>query len=525
MTPDVSMNHFTGCNLQQLLKPFAIDAPEIELEDLVLDSREVAIHKGFLAVAGHSLDGRDFIPQAISLGARVIVADTDDAELHGKMDMREHSLIVNFHDLSQHLSKLAQVFFGEPTKQLNTIAVTGTNGKTSTVNFCCQLSERLGEPAWYVGTLGFGFLGNLQESKNTTPDAISMQRMARQSLSTGCKLFAFEASSHALVQGRVADVSTNIAIFTNLSRDHLDYHGSMEAYAEAKRQLLKQPGLQTVILNADDAEHLNWLDDAPENVNIVLVGSGEAPPSAAQYCFASDVQFNNAGMRFTLQSSWGTANLEIPLFGEFNVHNVLSAAAAHLASGKDFDLVVLALKKVAPVDGRVEFFRKPNQPNVVVDYAHTPDALEQILRTLRPHCAGKLVCVFGCGGDRDKGKRSKMGQAAAQYADMVVLTNDNSRSEDPYEIISHIKQGIPRVTPLLVELDREKAIRWAFENSSADDLILVAGKGHETTQVIGDSVVQYDERQVIAAIVDVQILPQKNNNNNNSSTKVKGMPS
>lgn len=524
MTPESTEYVNSECNLRQLLKPFGIDAPEIELQDLVLDSREVAIHKAFLAVAGHALDGRDFIPQAISLGARTIITDTDDPAQHGHMNMREHSLIVCFYQLSQNLSKLAEVFFAHPTKQLNTIAVTGTNGKTSTVHFCCQLAELLGEKAWYVGTLGYGEVHNLQKSKNTTPDAISMQRMARQSLDMHCKHFVFEASSHALVQGRIADVETNIAIFTNLTRDHLDYHGTMENYAFAKRQLLKQSGLQTVILNCNDAEHQNWLAEAPDNVNIVLIGKADNvnmpgdPAKATHYCYAEDVQFNNTGMSFQLQTSWGNASVNVPVFGEFNVHNILSAVAAHLASGKDFEAVTHALRRIVPVNGRVEFFRSPNQADIVVDYAHTPDALEQVLRALRPHCKGKLVCVFGCGGDRDKGKRSEMGRVASNIADEVVLTNDNSRSEEPYEIISHIKRGIPGTMPLTVELDREKAIRRAFDNASADDLILVAGKGHETTQVMGKNVVLYDERQVIAAIMDVQILP-----NNNEYNKVNGV--
>ena len=491
------------CNLKQLLQPFGIEAPDLSIEDLVLDSREVAIHKGFLAVSGHNLDGRDFIPQAVSLGAKVILAETDVETEHGKMSMREHSLIIEFYRLNQHLSALADVFFKQPTRSLNTVAVTGTNGKTSTTHFLCQLSDLLHQTAWIAGTLGHGDITDLQSAKNTTPDPVSIQRLASQALTAGASDLMFEASSHALVQGRISAVRTRVAVFTNLSRDHLDYHGTMEAYAEAKRELMNQPGLETIILNQSDPEHSNWLRFKPKQLQVVLVGVSELGTCPHPYCFADEIQLTASGITFRLHSSWGEARLSLPMYGEFNVLNVLSAVAAQVALGRDFNDVVMAAKHLRPVAGRAEFFRAPGKPDIVVDYAHTPDALHKILRAMRAHCHGKLTCVFGCGGDRDQGKRPEMGRIASLNSDWVVLTNDNVRNEDAQDIIADILQGIENPEKVYVETEREEAIRWAVSRGEEGDLIVLAGKGHETSQIIGETTTNYDERQFIKSLYKV----------------------
>lgn len=498
MTPEFGLR-----NIQQLLKPFGIDAPELEVDDLVLDSREVAIHKGFLAVAGHNLDGRDFIPQAVSLGAKVILAETDSESEHGAMSMREHSLIISFYQLFEQLSALAAVFFGNPTEHLNTVAVTGTNGKTSTTHFISQLSNALTKPAWFAGTLGQGALQALQCSKNTTPDPISIQRLAWQALQAGASDLAFEASSHALVQGRIKQVNTRVAVFTNMSRDHLDYHGSMEEYAKAKRLLMQQPGLQTLVLNQNDAEHVNWLRFKPAAVSVILIGLSELTSLPHAYCFADNITYSAEGLAFRVHSSWGEGQLNLPMYGEFNILNVLSAIATQVALGRTFQDVLKAARQLIPVAGRAEFFRAEGKPDIVVDYAHTPDALHKILSSMRAHCAGQLYCVFGCGGDRDKGKRPQMGRVAYQDSDYVVLTNDNVRNEDPQDIIGDILQGMPDHHKVYVETDRKMAIKWAVSQGDADDLIVLAGKGHETSQVIGDLVTDYDERLFIKSLYKV----------------------
>lgn len=483
-------------DLKTLLAPFAIDAPEIGLTDLVLDSREVAIHKGFLAIKGHQQDGREFIPQAVSLGAKVILSDTDDESAHGQMSMREHSLIVEFFQLASNVAELAKQFFSNPTEQLTTVAVTGTNGKTSTTHFCCQLAQSLGQNPVFVGTLGQGSIDQLRETINTTPDAISMQRIGYQALQEHAQMMAFEASSHALVQERTAHINTNVAIFTNLTRDHLDYHGSMEAYAAAKRRLLKQPALRTVILNADDPESQNWLANKPDAIEAVLIGI-DTQVSSSKYCIARGVELTNAGLRFKLHSTWGSSQVEVPLFGKFNVYNLVSAAAAMLALGHSLEGVSKALSFIQPVSGRAERYHHDAYADTIVDYAHTPDALENILCSLRGHVSGRIICVFGCGGERDQGKRPMMGRIAEQYADSIIVTNDNVRSEDAQAIANDILSGIENTAKVRVELDRRAAIKLAVAQSSQEDLILVAGKGHEDYQIIGTKKIKYDERQFI----------------------------
>lgn len=484
-------------DLKTLLAPFSIDAPEIGLTDLVLDSREVAIHKGFLAIKGHQQDGREFIPQAVSLGAKVILSDTDDESAHGQMSMREHSLIVEFFQLAENVAELAQQFFSDPTQQLSTIAVTGTNGKTSTTHFCCQLAQSLGQKSVFVGTLGQGSLNDLRETINTTPDAISMQRIAYQSLQEQAQIMAFEASSHALVQERTAHINTNVAIFTNLTRDHLDYHGTMKAYAAAKRRLLKQPALKTVVLNADDPESSNWLAHKPGSVVAVLIGIDTEVADTEKFCIARNVALTNSGLSFELHTSWGNTQVQVPLFGRFNVYNLVSAASAMLALGHGIEAVTDALALIQPVSGRAERYHHDDYADTIVDYAHTPDALENILCSLRGHVSGRIVCVFGCGGERDQGKRPMMGRIAEQYSDAIILTNDNVRSEDAQAIANDILSGIHDTQKVQVELDRQAAIKMAVSQSSKEDLILVAGKGHEDYQIIGTTKIKYDERQFI----------------------------
>lgn len=488
-------------NLKSMLAAFGIDAPEISLTDMVLDSREVGIHTVFIAVKGHTLDGREFIPQAISLGAKAIIAETEDPEVHGAVDMREHSCIVHFYQLKENLSKLADDFFEHASQELDTVAVTGTNGKTSTTHFCCQLSTLMQKKSHFVGTLGVGELGKLTKSANTTPDGITMHRLAYKAVNSDTKMLAFEASSHALVQGRILSFATKTAIFTNLSRDHLDYHGSMEEYAAAKRLLLKQPGLETVVLNADDPEYLNWIRVKPAHLNTVLIGlSPQSVDPSYQYCFANEVQYHNAGVSFNLSSTWGEGKITVPLYGDFNIANLLCAIAAHLSQGADFNTLIQAATGVKPVDGRAEIFSSPNKATIAIDYAHTPDALEKILMAMRNHCDGKLICIFGCGGDRDQGKRPLMGSVAERYSDSIIVTNDNVRTESPTQIIEDIKTGISDHSKIKVLLDRKDAIKFALDNTEAKDLIVVAGKGHEDYQIIGDESLTYNERQFVAEL-------------------------
>lgn len=494
-------------SLKPLLAHFGIDAPDIMISDLVLDSRDVAIHKAFIAIDGHVLDGRDFIPQAVSLGAKVIVAQCDEMASHGHVEMREQSIIVSFYQLPEKLSELAGYFYQFPANSMSVIAVTGTNGKTSTVQLTSQLATLMGEHAASIGTLGAGMYSSSGDSKtqnntvNTTPDAISMQRLLAEFLSEGASQVALEASSHALVQNRIKAVKTDIAVFTNLSRDHLDYHGSMAEYGLAKRLLLSQPELAYAVININDPEHKNWLANISATTTVVLYGqnvNAADMPSEYQYCVANNVRYTAEGIALSVQSSWGECELRLSLLGEFNVSNVLAAICSQLCLGKSLKQIAYIVQKLKPVAGRMELYSRQNHPTIVVDYAHTPDALEKALLATKQHCHGQLFCVFGCGGDRDVGKRSLMGEIAERLSDVVILTDDNVRSENPYDIIQEILAGCINPEHILVEHDRKMAITAAASKASADDMILVAGKGHEDYQIIGNQTLAYDERQFVA---------------------------
>jgi UDP-N-acetylmuramoyl-L-alanyl-D-glutamate--2,6-diaminopimelate ligase len=353
---------------------------------------------------------------------------------------------------------------------------------------------------------------------NTTPDAISMQYLLAEFVQSDAQHVAFEASSHALVQGRLSHVKTDIAVLTNLTRDHLDYHGSMEEYAKAKRLLLKQTGLSAIVLNANDDESKHWDRVAEQHITRVWTGvessevsvntyenqgsdlTARAEKNASKYCFALNAEYHEAGCRFDIQSSWGNAAIALPLFGAFNVANVLSAIATLLQQGERFNEVVSAVNAITPVEGRMEVFPFQTHANVVVDYAHTPDALEKVLASAKAHTKGSVWCVFGCGGDRDKGKRPLMGRAAESGADSIVITTDNSRSEAPEDIAKDIVEGLRNPDVAVSIPDREQAIRYCLAHSAAGDIIIVAGKGHENYQIIGDTKINYDERAVVARL-------------------------
>jgi len=502
-------------SIKALLAKFGVDAPDIRIEGLTLDSREVNTRLAFLAIKGHERDGRDFIPQAISLGARVILAQTEDSSAHGQMEMRDHSVIISLYELPQMLSALAAAFYDYPAQKMTTVAVTGTNGKTSTVQLLTQLKDALGTRSASIGTLGSSVFEGADTqwtntpAANTTPDAIRMQYLLADFVQSEVRHTAFEASSHALVQGRLGTVKTDIAVFTNLTRDHLDYHGTMDEYGKAKRLLLQQPGLKTVVLNANDDESTKWDKAADTAIMRVWTGIDDSEDGAllrahnnpqSRHCFATNASYHAGGCSFELVSSWGSAAISLPLFGKFNISNVLSAIATLLAEGERFVDVVKAVNAITPVPGRMEVFPIEGAANVVVDYAHTPDALEKVLMSAKFHTTGKVWCVFGCGGDRDKGKRPLMGQAAESGADAIVITTDNSRSESPEAIAKDIIAGLKNSKLAISIPDREHAIRHCLEHATQNDIIIVAGKGHEDYQIIGDKKTNYNERAVVARL-------------------------
>lgn len=503
------MSNLFECDIKPVLAEFGIQAPAILLQDIVLDSRDVSVHHGFVAVKGHALDGRTFIPQAISLGARLVLTQCDIAGDHGNIEMRDQTVIISFFELADNLSALAAAFYSQPAEQLDVIAVTGTNGKTSVVQLLSQMRSLLGDKAASIGTLGSGFFGSVQglnETINTTPDACQIQRLLKEFVAAGADQVALEASSHALIQKRIKDMKADVAVFTNLTRDHLDYHGSMQEYASAKRLLIELPKLSSLVINADDPESANWINAAKAEQNIVLFSKSLSRQEAGdfgqqhKFCLATDISFDQTGCKFKLVSSWGEVNIHSKLLGEFNISNLLAALASQLVLGRRLDELSEITESLNPVTGRMELFSSEKQANIIVDYAHTPDALMQALLAARLHCKGKLICIFGCGGDRDKGKRSVMGTIAEQHSDAIFITADNSRSENPDDIVKQILMGVGEPKKVQIQLDRKLAIKSALNNSQLNDLILVAGKGHETTQTAGDKVLAYNERDYVHSL-------------------------
>ncbi|MCR8923693.1 UDP-N-acetylmuramoyl-L-alanyl-D-glutamate--2,6-diaminopimelate ligase [Dasania sp. GY-MA-18] len=465
--------------LQQLLADIApaLDkaVANLEISGLQLDSRAVRTGDVFIACVGATVNGEDFIAQAIQQGAVAVLVDVS-SELSACAVP-----VVAVANLNQRISAIAGNFYGQPSQQHNIIGVTGTNGKTSCSQFVMQLLQHMHKHCGVIGTLGSGIDGHLTAGLNTTPDAISLQKTLAD-WRTKVDMVAMEVSSHGLEQGRVAAITFDVAVFTNLTRDHLDYHGDMASYGAAKAKLFKQPGLKTAVINRDDAFAEQLIASLAPAVQLVTysVSSSQAD------VYATDIQFHAAGISAQLQSPWGSASLNSSLLGHFNLSNILAAIASLAAQGFDFKSLVAAASNLQPVAGRMELINSGGQkPAVVIDYAHTPDALEQALTALRLHAQQKLVCVFGCGGDRDQGKRPLMGEVAARLADQVWITSDNPRTENADVIIQQIVAGAANTDALTIVADRAQAIAQAVLSASDDDVLLIAGKGHEDYQQIG----------------------------------------
>jgi len=471
-------------------------ANRVVVSGLSLDSRQVRRDDAFLALAGLHAHGFEFAAGAVQRGAAVVLAETpvrdvppaggaDRADAAGAGQELPSTLegvpVVWIDGLHEQVGEIAARFFGRPGEAMHIVGVTGTNGKTSCVQLLTQAFTLLGLKSASIGTLGTGMAGQLQDSARTTPDAITMQALLARFRELGATHVAMEVSSHALAQERVAAVDFETAVFTNLTRDHLDYHGSMEAYGEAKARLFAWPGLQSAVINIDDAFGARLLERLPPGVAALSTSLRDDAGAAVH---ASAVATSADGLKFTLNTPWGTRPVGSSLLGRFNVHNLLVVAACLGALGVAFERIVAALGALQPVNGRMSRLGGgPGQPLVVVDYAHTPDALEQVLGALREHCAGRLVCVFGCGGERDAGKRPLMGGIAARLADVAIVTDDNPRGEDGSLIVAQIVAGMGEAaTPPLVERDRARAIHLALADAQPGDVVLIAGKGHETYQ-------------------------------------------
>ena len=469
----------------------------VPLADLTADSRAVKAGSVFVAYPGTARDGRDFIAEAIAKGAAAVLWERRGFA----WDERWAVPNLGIEGLRGRISEIAGQVYGDPSAALWMAGVTGTNGKTSVATWIAQALDGLGRRAAIIGTVGNGLVGELAEARNTTPDAIVLQRLLADYRRRGAHAAAMEVSSHGLDQERVAGIAFDAAVFTNLTRDHLDYHGSMEAYAEAKYRLFSLRGLGHAIVNVDDEWGRRFAGRlAAGALELVTYGTGAGARLAA-----SEVRLAADGVRFRLASPWGQGEVAAPVLGAFNVSNLLAVTGALLAAGVGFDEALAALAKLSPVAGRLERLGGGDAPLVVVDYAHTPDALEKALAALRPSVGpgARLLCVFGCGGDRDPGKRPLMGAVASRLADQVIVTSDNPRGEDPRAIIAQVLEG-GAGRPAEALADRQVAIFAAVHQARAGDVVLVAGKGHETYQEIGGVRHPFSDREVaLAALADL----------------------
>ena len=450
------------------------------IRELTLDSRKVRPGDLFLAVPGTQQDGRVHIADAIARGAAAVAFEAE-----GAADMTASSSeLVAIKGLAGQLSAIAGRFYGEPSRGLNLVGITGTNGKTSVSQLLAQALDLLGQRCGIVGTLGNGFYGALEQGLHTTPDPIGVQATLADMKNAGARAVAMEVSSHGLHQGRVTALAFDVAVLTNLSRDHLDYHGSMQAYAEAKAALFAWPGLRCRVLNLDDAFGRELAVAVHESR---LISYSLEDASAYLYC--RYVQFDEQGVRATLVTPRGEGSLRSSLLGRFNLSNLLAVVGALLGLDYALDEILKVLPQLQGPIGRMQRLGgatsgRAKQPLVVVDYAHTPDALEKVLEALRPHVKGRLLCLFGCGGDRDSGKRPLMAAVVERLADAVLVTDDNPRTEAPAQIFSDIRAGF--VSPESVQFvhGRGQAIAQLIAAASADDVLVLAGKGHEDYQEI-----------------------------------------
>lgn len=465
---------------------------------LQLDSRLLQTGDLFLAISGEQQDGRNYIAEAVAAGAVAIVADKGLSALQRTAAASLPLLEVD--ELAQKASDYASRFYAEPSADMYLAGITGTNGKTTTSRLAAQLLRRQFGQCGVMGTLGSVLDDSVDEVLNTTPDAVSLQRQLAEWRSMGVGHVTLEVSSHSLVQGRVAATRFDTAVFTNLSHDHLDYHGDMPRYAAAKAQLFAFESLKSAVINLDDDYAVELQKQLAPSVDLVRYSLANEQAELV----ASHIRHAGDGIHAHLRSPWGRGELHSPLPADFNLSNVLAAIAIVCSAGAAFADVLEHVPQLRGVPGRMEYVANSLQLQLVVDYAHTPDALLQALSALRPHTTGQLICVFGCGGDRDAEKRPLMGRVATEHADRVIVTSDNPRSENPDAIIEDVLAGCE--FDVEVDADRAGAIRRAVSTARPGDCVLIAGKGHETYQQVGTDRFPFSDVQHLrlAAIEGVQ---------------------
>ncbi len=484
--------------LDSLIKPCIINA-------LTLDSRDIQAGSLFVALNGGHHHGLEFALTAEKQGAAAIIWEAN--EHYHAPDIAIPCIKID--NLRQHLGIIANRFYAEPSKLLDVIGVTGTDGKTTVTHFIAQAFNTTANIAAVIGTLGIGRPNAVTETGHTTPDVLSVHQALVTLKQQQLAHIAMEVSSHALDQGRVNGVAFDVVTLTNLTRDHLDYHQTVDAYAAAKAKLFAWPTAKTLVLNLDDEFGVRLANEHQVRANageikIIGYGVGNAADYPVGSLIASNPRYTTQGTQATINFHQQVTHLNVPVLGAFNLYNILAAAGSLIGLGMRLKEALTRLGKVDTVAGRMETIVNDQGILVVVDYAHTPGALEQALQAIRKHTTNRLICVFGCGGDRDRGKRPLMAGIAEQNADMVILTDDNPRNEMPFQIMNDMIQGLKNPEHVAMEHDRHKAIRFAIQSAAAGDTILIAGKGHETVQIVRGETHQFDDREQAAMALRAQ---------------------
>ena len=464
--------------LSQIIHDLPYGSNDVEITDVTNDSRKVTNGTLFFCIKGQETDGHKYAKMAADKGAAAVVAEHN-------VGVDCQVVVPDTHSL---YAKACSAFYGHPQDSLKIIGVTGTNGKTTTTFLLKSLLEGLGHKVGLIGTIHNMVGDEIIETENTTPDAHELHRLFRMMADAGCEYVVMEVSSHALEQGRVAGIRFCSGVFTNLTQDHLDYHKTMENYVAAKRKLFDMT--DKVVANADDAHFEKMIEGVTCPISSFGVNEGDWR--------AKDIKYYPGGTEFTIEGNGKTGTVKTKTPGRFSVYNALAAAVCALSVGFDFDDVCKGISAATAVKGRAEVVDTGRDFTVIIDYAHTPDGVENILSAMNEVKKGRLVALFGCGGDRDKTKRPKMGKIAAELADFCIVTSDNPRTEDPGAIIKDILEGMTDITtPYVVIENRAEAIKYAIDNAQKDDVIVLAGKGHETYQIIGKTKKHFDEREVV----------------------------
>ncbi len=476
--------------LKELLK--GIDYIRIEgvqdigIEDLYYDSREVTPNSLFFCIKGLTVDGHDFAPQAVAKGAKVLVLERD-------VDVDGDITKVFVPNSKTAMAYMAKNFYRNPTKDINFIGVTGTNGKTTVTYLVKSILEKAGQKVGLIGTISNMIGDRKMPSKFTTPESLELQKLLREMADENVDSVVMEVSSHSLALGRVEGCEYDIGVFTNLSQDHLDFHANMEEYRDAKAKLFTQSKL--AIINEDD-KNGRWIK---KRVPTKVFTYGIYKDADI---YARELEITDRGVAFHLHTPSGSIPINLAIPGIFSIYNGLAAASICYNLGISLEIIAQGLQEVKGVDGRFELLDTGTDYSVILDYAHTPDGLENILTTAKEFAKGRIITLFGCGGDRDHGKRPIMGEIAGKYSDLCIITSDNPRSEDPMDIINDIVPGVEKTgCDYTIIENRREAIEYALAQAQKDDIVILAGKGHETYQILKDKTIPFDEKQIVAEIL------------------------